>query len=238
MQNIILSLGGSVIYPKGGINTVFLKKFNTFIRKKIKKSNRRFFIVAGGGFLASQYKDVAPQIVRKASKDDLDWLGVRATRLNAHLLRTIFHDIAAPTIIEHYDPLPSFGSEQVVICAAEYPGSTTDWFLAVLAQKLKVDKVFSLLNVKMIYEQDPRRYPYSRPIESLTWTEYLSIIGTEWYMGRQVPFDPYAAKLAQQIKLRVIFLSGHDIDNFDQALNGQHFIGTTIYDKSRSEDYE
>lgn len=238
MQNIILSLGGSVIYPKGGIDTIFLKKFNKFIRKKIENNNRRFFIVAGGGFLASQYKDIAPQIVRKIAKDDLNWLGVRATRLNAHLLRTIFHDIAAPAIVEHYDPLPRFGSERVVICAAEHPGSTTDWFLTVLAQNLKAHKVYSLLNVGMIYEQDPKRYPSSKPINLMTWREYREMIGEEWYLDRRVPFDPYAVKLAQQLKLEVVFLSGHDLDNFDKALSGQDFIGTTIYDKSNTEDYE
>ena len=237
MKDIILSLGGSVIYPKGGIDTIFLKSFNKLVRKRV-ESGQRFLIVAGGGYLANQYKEVAPQIVSRVSKEDTDWLGVRATRLNAHLLRTIFHDIAAPTIVEHYNPIPRFGKEKVIIFAAEYPSSTTDWFLVILAQKLKVDTVYSLLNVKMIYEKDPKRYPLSKPVYEMSWREYRRMIGDEWYAGRQVPFDPYAARLAEQTKLTSIFLSGHDLDNFERALSGEKFVGTKIYDRSKTEDYE
>ena len=37
------------------------------------------------------------------TNEDLDWLGIHVTRLNAHLLRTVFQDIAHPRVISDYD---------------------------------------------------------------------------------------------------------------------------------------
>lgn len=242
MQNIIFSLGGSVIYPQSGIDTNFLKDFNSFMRNKIAENkNRRFFIIAGGGYTSDRYKEAAIQIVKEASREDLDWLGVRSTRLNAHLLRTIFYDIAAPRIIEHYHPLLKLNNYKLFICAAEYPGATTDWFLITLAQQLSAKKVFSLLNVRMIYNKDPKKFNDVKPIQRLTWRNYLEMIGEEWSPSpdvRQVPFDPLSAKLARQFGIDTVFLNGHDLNNFDKAISDKPFIGTTIYENNNSEDYE
>src|SRR3989338_6253994 len=98
---IIVSLGGSLVVPNGGIDEKFLSEFNTFIRRKI-AAGWRFFIVVGGGATARHYIEGARDIVGKITDWDLDWLGIHATRLNAHLIRTIFRDIAHPRVIHNY----------------------------------------------------------------------------------------------------------------------------------------
>src|SRR3990167_5499296 len=102
---VIISVGGSLIVPNGGINTEFLKKLNDFVRAELAKNeNRQFFLVIGGGAVARHYRDAGEKVLGKElTRDDLDWLGIHATRFNAHLVRTIFRDIAHPVIIEHYD---------------------------------------------------------------------------------------------------------------------------------------
>lgn len=238
MQDILMSVGGSIIYPKTGINTSFLKEFNDLIRKQIAENkNRRFFIIAGGGFISNQYKDAALKLKKNVPNEDLDWLGVRSTRLNAHLLRTIFHDIAAPAIIEHYENL-HFAKSQVYICAAEYPGATTDWFLVVLAQKLELKQAFSLLNVDMIYDKDPHIHRNAKPIKEMHWRDYRRLIGDEWLSNRQLPFDPLASRLAQQIQLNVNFLSGHNLKNFSKAIVNKSFVGSVIHGRLKKEEYE
>ena len=99
---IVLSIGGSLIVTKNGIDTEFLKNLNIFIRQYVKQG-RRFFLVAGGGTAARHYRDAGKAVIGDMSDEDLDWLGIHATRLNAHLLRTIFEDIAHPRIIENYE---------------------------------------------------------------------------------------------------------------------------------------
>jgi uridylate kinase len=49
VETVVLSIGGSLVVPKTGIDVDFLKKLNVFIRKQVRESNRRFFIVIGGG---------------------------------------------------------------------------------------------------------------------------------------------------------------------------------------------
>src|SRR5688500_4293809 len=99
---IVISVGGSLIVPDGGINTVFLQKLNECIRSHVAKG-KRFFLVAGGGRLARTYRDAGKAVIGSLAEGDLDWLGIHATRLNAHLLRTIFQDIANPRIIDDYE---------------------------------------------------------------------------------------------------------------------------------------
>ena len=36
----------------------------------------------------------------RVTDEDKDWIGIHATRLNAHLLRTIFRDVADPVVID------------------------------------------------------------------------------------------------------------------------------------------
>src|SRR5690348_3163859 len=104
IEKVVMSIGGSLIVPNGGINTVFLQKLNSFIRKQLADhKDRQFFLVAGGGGTARQYRDAGRDVIGKLTDEDLDWLGIHATRLNAHLVRTIFHDVAHPNIIEHYE---------------------------------------------------------------------------------------------------------------------------------------
>src|SRR3990167_6621397 len=104
-DKIVISLGGSLIVPNGGIDITFLKRFNEFIRGQLKDhSERQFFIVAGGGGTTRHYQDAATNVIDHALvPEDLDWLGIHATRLNAHLVRTIFRDIAHPYILKHYE---------------------------------------------------------------------------------------------------------------------------------------
>ena len=83
---IVISLGGSVIVPDK-IDIVFLKAFRRLIRDYLKKY--KFIIVTGGGKTARNYIDAAGKICR-INNEDKDWLGIHCTRLNSHLLKTIF----------------------------------------------------------------------------------------------------------------------------------------------------
>ncbi|MBI2029927.1 hypothetical protein HYT02_05915 [Candidatus Gottesmanbacteria bacterium] len=77
---IIISLGGSLIYPRGGIDTDFLTKFRKFILDQVSQG-KKFFIICGGGSITRQYQKIASEVMKNTPDDDLDWLGTHATRL-------------------------------------------------------------------------------------------------------------------------------------------------------------
>src|SRR3989344_7458039 len=92
---IIISIGGSLIVPQGGIDTKFLESLNRFIRHYVKQV-KRLFLVAGGGLAARHYRDAGRTVVGGMKEEDLDWLGIHAKRLKAHLFPSIFFDISNP----------------------------------------------------------------------------------------------------------------------------------------------
>lgn len=226
-ESIILSLGGSLIVPNGGIDTQFLIKFNKFIRRQIKKS-RRFFIVCGGGATTRHYQEAGRKVVgHKLPHEDLDWLGIHATRLNAHLIRTIFKDIAHPNVIKHYEVILKV-AEPVAVAAGWKPGWSTDYDAITLCQDYGIKKVINLTNIKKVYTADPKKDPHARPIDQISFADYLKISGTKWMPGMNIPFDPIAAKLAKKLGVKVIILEGRNLPNLEAAIEEKTFEGTTI----------
>lgn len=226
-ETIVFSVGGSLIAPNGGIDADFLKKFNLFIRKHIKKG-RKFFIVVGGGKTARHYRDAGKEVIGQVTPYDLDWLGIHATRLNAHLLRTIFQDIAHPRIIENYDKRLTNWKEPIVIGAGWKPGWSTDYCAVMLAKEYKSSVIINLSNIDWVYEKDPNKYKNAKPIRETTWDYFEKIVGLEWSPGINAPFDPVASQLAKRIGLTVIITNGMDFNNLDNILNGNEFTGTLV----------
>ncbi len=226
-NTIILSLGGSLIYTKDGINIEFLKEFEKFIRKQISEG-KRFFIVSGGGFIARKYQKAAKEVIGEIENDDVDWLGIHATRVNAHLLRTIFKDIAYPQVIDEYDRKYNLNNHPIVICSGWKPGWSTDYCAVKLAQEYKAKTIINLSNIDMVYDKDPAKYKDAAPIEKTSWEYFRTLTGDKWDPGLNIPFDPVASKLAQKLSLTVIILKGDNLDNLEKVFKGQKFVGTVI----------
>lgn len=104
-KTIVVSLGGSIIVPRH-IDWKFLREFRKLIISQIKKG-KKFIIITGGGYAAREYQDAACKVT-KLTPDDRDWLGIHATRMNAHLIRTIFRDFSHPVINKNPNDLEDF----------------------------------------------------------------------------------------------------------------------------------
>jgi len=227
-KRIIISVGGSLIVPNGGINTDFLKKLNDFIREELAKDpKRQFFLVIGGGATARHYRDAGKAVIGRLTDEDLDWLGIHSTRLNAHLIRTIFHDIAHPQIIEHYDTILK-PTEPIVVASGWKPGWSTDYDCVMICDDYDVRTILNLSNVEKVYTADPRTNPDAKPIDKMSWDKFRELVGDEWKPGMNAPFDPIAAKKAQELGAKVIVMDGNNFENVEKYLKGEDFIGTVI----------
>jgi len=224
---IVISVGGSLIIPNGGIDTEFLSNLNRFIRKYVARG-RRFFLITGGGTVMRYYRDGAASVIKNVTSEDLDWLGIHVTRVNAHLLRTIFQDIAHPRIIENYNKRLIRWKEPVVIGAGWRPGSSTDYCATILARDYGAYVVINLSNIDWIYDKDPKKYPDAKRIEKITWEEMEKLIPRKWVPGMNTPFDPIATQLGKKNHLTVVVTNGKDFDNLEKIIDGDVFKGTII----------
>lgn len=232
---IIIHLGGSVVVPhisdEGGINVSFLRKFLQFLRKQLRKG-RRFIIVIGGGKTTRVYQKSAAKVM-SMSDWDLDWIGIHATRLNAHLLRTIFVKEAYPVVIDH-DPLEEevetmkASSRKLFFASGWRPGWSTDYIAVRLAQKFRAEEVIIAKDIPYVYDSDPRKNAKAKPIKKISWKEYKKFIPQTWTPGLSVPVDPVATRLAEKLKIAAKIIRGTDLPNFQKAISGKPFEGTVI----------
>ncbi|MEX0912949.1 MAG: UMP kinase [Candidatus Paceibacterota bacterium] len=228
METIVMSVGGSLIVPDQ-IDTDFLNSLKGFIEEAVAFDNRRFIIIAGGGRTARRYQDAA-NATHSLEKDDLDWLGIHATRLNGHLLRTIFKDIAHPVMITNPDEILDVPKNTNVIIAAGYrPGASTDLRAIQIAERVQAKKVINLSNIDYVYTADPRTNPDATPLKEITWSEFRKLIPSEWDPGLSAPFDPMAAREAEAKDIEVACINGDNLAELKKYLSNESFVGTRIY---------
>jgi len=227
-QTIVMSVGGSLIVPDT-IDTLFLCEFRNFIERQITYSGHRFVIIAGGGKTARTYQDAASCVV-ELNPEDIDWMGIHATRLNGHLLRTIFRDQAYPAVITNPDEVRDIPKDTSLIIAAGYrPGASTDLRAAQIALNCGAKKIMNLSDIDYVYTDNPRKNKDAEKIEDISWEEFLKLIPTEWSPGLSSPFDPVAARVAEQHGLEVGIINGKKIEALEAYINGESFVGTRIH---------
>ena len=225
-ETIVMSVGGSLIVPDQ-IDSDFLSKFKKFIDEET-ALGRRFIIIAGGGRTARRYQDAA-SAVTDLTTDDLDWMGIHATRLNGHLLRTIFRDTAYHQMIKNPDDILDVPKDEKVIIASGYrPGSSTDLRAVQIAERVGAKKVINLSNIDYVYTDDPRKNPDAEKIEDISWADFRALIPSEWDPGLSAPFDPIAAKEADEKKIEVAIINGNHPDALQNYLHNEEFVGTKV----------
>jgi uridylate kinase len=221
---IILSLGGSLIYPKE-IDVQYLKKFRTLILSYVAKG-KRFGIITGGGWICREYIKKANDVVPLQNSQN-DMIGILTTRANAQLVREIFADLAYNSVIIDFSTHVET-DKPIIVGAGWVPGSSTDKDAVLLGKMFHAKTIINLTNVDYVYTKDPRKFSDAKPIKKTTWKEFKQIVGGDWKAGMNLPFDPIAASLAEKEKLRVVVLNGSDLANLENYLAGKEFVGTVI----------
>ena len=227
----VLSVGGSIVAPDKP-DFDFLDKFSKIIRAWLSQDlSRKLIMVIGGGAPARDYQNAYRKVCdlhkKNINNDEADWIGIMATRLNAQLVKAVFEDLCPNPVV--YDPtaVDDFRG-QILVAAGWKPGFSTDNDAVVLAERFSGNLVVNLSNIAKVYTDDPKKNPEAKPIDSISWEDFIKIVGTEWVPGKNTPFDPIASQRAQKVGIKVICAAGNDIENLENILNGKNFKGTVI----------
>lgn len=223
-ERIVVSVGGSLIVPDA-IDVDFLSRFKALILEKV-QHGFTFSIIAGGGKTARRYQEAA-NAVTPLSRQDLDWIGIHSTRLNAQLLRNIFVGYAHPQVIKN-PTIDIEADEPIIIAAGWQPGCSTDYDAVLMAKNIGARRLVNLSNIEYVYDSDPKKNPKARKIEKINWADFRALIPEEWNPGLSSPFDPVAAKEAEALGLEVAIMSGAALNEFSHYIDGEPFVGTVI----------
>ena len=227
MALYVISVGGSLIVPDG-IDQDFLAAFKMFIIKRIEKGDR-FILITGGGKTARKYQEAASH-VSGIDNEEKDWLGIHSTRLNAHLLKTVFKLYANPLVVKDYkDDIKKIDfKEKILVGAGWKPGWSTDYCAVLLAKQFNATSVINLSNIEYVYSEDPRVNPEAKKYEKISWKDFRKIVGSVWDPGMSAPFDPIASKEAEKINLKVAIMNGKNLSNLQDFMDKKKFKGTII----------
>ena len=224
-EYVVVSVGGSLIVPDG-LDVSFLQNFRRFILDQVGQG-LSFFIITGGGATARNYQEAGHAARGDLSREDIDWLGIHATRLNAHLMRALFLEEAQERIVKN--PTRSLRSRSPIIVGAGWrPGWSTDYCAVMAAKKLNAKKLVNLSDIDYVYTKDPDTNPDAEKLETVDWPTFRSLIPDHWDPGLSTPFDPIAAREAEAARIEVAVINGNKLEEFGKYLRGEDFIGTTI----------
>jgi uridylate kinase len=207
---VIVSVGGSLIVPDE-IDTSFLDKLRVTIGA-IQKDGYRFILMTGGGKTSRKYGAAASEF-EGVDQTDIDALGITACQLNAHLLRLVFKG----TEVKINPDLDLY-----------VPGASSDRAAVRTAIKYGAKKIVNLSNISHVYTADPKKDPNAQKIEEITWSEFRNIIPKEFSPNLSSPFDPAAAKEADEAGIEVATMSGENLDELKKYLHGEPFTGSVI----------
>jgi uridylate kinase len=202
-----------------------LKKFIKLICNYI-DNGYRFIIITGGGKLIRKYNQSVRQIV-KPKEEELDWLGIMATRINAELVRICFANKAYEKILLDPEILPKT-KKPIIIGGGFKPGNSSDLAAVRVAKSIKAKKIINLSNIDYVYDKDPHKYKNAWKITKSSWSDFLSILPKKWQPGINAPFDPVAAREAKDLGLEVVIMNGQKINNLGNYLDNKNFIGSVI----------
>lgn len=227
MITTVLSLGGSIVAPDKP-DCKFLSSFKKAVEEYLKEDcTRRLIIVTGGGAPARIYQNAAKEVCGKIEDGKLDWLGIRSTHLNGELVKAIFQDLAEEHLVTNPTEDITF-TKRILVAAGWKPGFSTDTDAVYLAEKFGAKLIINLSNIAKVYTDDPKKNPEAKPLDSISWNDFIAMVGTEWIPGKNTPFDPIASQKARDLGLKVVCADGRQIENTMKILRGEEFFGTLI----------
>lgn len=229
VNRTVLAIGGSIIAPEGDQDPQSLVQWTEAVKEWCAEVQP--LIVVGGGAPARK----AIELARHAStiEEDLDLIGIAATRLNANVFLTFLKGNGVDTY--HHVPrtveetAEKAENHDVVVMGGTEPGHSTDYVAATLAKEVGADRIVIVTNVDGVYTADPNKDDSATKFESMTHDELLEVVGSKWTSaGANTVVDGPCAKFLKEHGIEACVVSGRNLTNIGKAVRGEDFNGTRI----------
>ena len=218
--------GGSILAPDvPDVNSI---REAAQALRGLKSRKHEVLVVVGGGGPSRKYIEAARKL--KASSESCDVLGIEVTHLNARLLIAALGDLAEG------EPITTVGGAieamlrgRVPVMGGLKPSQTTDAVAAMLAMTSRSDLLVFFTDVDGVYTADPKLDPKAKKFEEMTAQQLVSLVGKQRIEpGMKAIMDPVGARLIERARIRTLVLGKHEIERFQEILNGAKHSGTTI----------
>lgn len=224
MDRVVISLGGSIIIPDER-DGEFLNRLAGLLRELAR--DHELYVVCGGGKVARYYITTGRAL--GASEEQLDELGIGATRLNARLLQLALGDLAAPVVpLTVEEAAAAGGKGRIVVMGGTTPGHTTDGVSAALAEAVGATRIVNATSVDGVYTADPRKDKDARKHRRLTFQQLQEMLGDHHGAGASGVFDPMGAAIVLRRRIPLLVIAGRDLEEISRAVRGESVNGTVI----------
>jgi uridylate kinase len=201
MNRAIIKIGGSVLYDENlNFNVELMKKFVDWF--EFQREYKSVVFVVGGGKLSRSLVDqVRDEVKQDSSRHQI---GIAVTKVNSRIVFGIFNN----SKVKYFDCLEKLsnsiknGNAKGAIIGGLKEGWSTDMVAANIAKALKLKLIFKVSNIDYIYTADPNKRKDAKPLEVLSWEEYIKMfnsqMGKKHKPGMSVPIDIECAKYCKK----------------------------------------
>lgn len=223
----MISIGGSIVAPPN-LDTTYIDSLARLLVDLSKQ--RKIYCVTGGGWIARQYIEAARQF--GAEEEELDLIGIAATRINAQLLIAAlakYTDVPIRPLASVEATVESSEGYQVAVMGGTYPGHSTDFVGVELSIRSKATRFVNATNVDGVYSADPNLVATAELYPEISIERLIKMMGVEWKMaGTKAVIDGPALKLIQEKRVPTVVVNGKNLPELSKALQGHPFHGTRV----------
>lgn len=225
---VVVSMGGSVLFRDEEDET-YLAALADLLREEGKA--RPLLVTTGGGRTARNYIRLGRRL--GLTEVELDELGIDVTRLHARLLAArIGPPCPARPPATLAEAVHELRHASPVVLGGTEPGHTTDGVAALLAARVRAERLVNATDVEGLFEADPRRHPNARRIERIGWEGFRAMVeaNTSSEAGQNFLFDRLGAATLARARIPLWVVGGRDLDNLRAAIGGAGFRGSRVED--------
>lgn len=226
-ERVVISIGGSIVAPPN-LDTTYIDSLARLLVDLAK--TRQIFCVTGGGWIARQYIDAARQF--GAEEEELDLIGIAATRMNAQLLIAAlskYTEVPVRPMASVEATIESSEGYRIAIMGGTYPGHSTDFVGVELAIRSKAVRFVNATNVDGVYSADPNLVATAEMYQEISIDSLIKMMGVEWKMaGAKTVIDGPALKLIRDNRVPTFVVNGKNLPEFARAIQGHAYHGTRI----------